>query len=433
MDFMSKKNIANFKNDFTKIKGVVLELNSACDGILLNVETNKVERVRIPFCKPKDEVEIIEINNDKNNPVAIKYNINKSNHNIPLCEYFYSCGGCKLQHLFEDEYKHFKKDIFVKSMEKNLIDFDKNKIEYTFLNVLDIDNKRRRLSLFFKDNKLGFKKYSTNEIVDIKKCVVANTAINSVIEDLKKALESLNLSSEIKISITSIDDFLDIVIDNLNKINLKEIKILQKLMELDTVNSIFIMKNNSIEPFAIKKKLSIKNNGNVIKISPQTFLQPSFGGEKILQNIVYNHLEKSEMIADFFCGNGTFSFMFPNTKIYGFEINKESVDAINNIDKNVTAFEKNLFEKNLTLSPLNGKKFNVIINPPRLGALNLCKKLVKLDIEKIVYVSCNFVSMFNDIKIFLESSNYKITKINVVDQFIFSQHIETIVLIEKIT
>jgi 23S rRNA (uracil1939-C5)-methyltransferase len=318
-------------------------------------------------------------------------------------------------------------------MEKNLIDFDKNKIEYTFLNVLDIDNKRRRLSLFFKDNKLGFKKYSTNEIVDIKKCVVANTAINSVIEDLKKALESLNLSSEIKISITSIDDFLDIVIDNLNKINLKEIKILQKLMELDTVNSIFIMKNNSIEPFAIKKKLSIKNNGNVIKISPQTFLQPSFGGEKTLQNIVYNHLEKSEMIADFFCGNGTFSFMFPNTKIYGFEINKESVDAINNIDKNVTAFEKNLFEKNLTLSPLNGKKFNVIINPPRLGALNLCKKLVKLDIEKIVYVSCNFVSMFNDIKIFLESSNYKITKINVVDQFIFSQHIETIVLIEKIT
>jgi 23S rRNA (uracil1939-C5)-methyltransferase len=433
MDFMSKKNIANFKNDFTKIKGVVLELNSACDGILLNVETNKVERVRIPFCKPKDEVEIIEINNDKNNPVAIKYNINKSNHNIPLCVYFYSCGGCKLQHLFEDEYKNFKKDIFVKAMEKNLIDFDKNKIEYTFLNVLDIDNKRRRLSLFFKDNKLGFKKYSTNEIVDIKKCVVANTAINSVIEDLKKALESLNLSSEIKISITSIDDFLDIVIDNLNKINLKEIKILQKLMELDTVNSIFIMKNNSIEPFAIKKKLSIKNNGNVIKISPQTFLQPSFGGEKILQNIVYNHLEKSEMIADFFCGNGTFSFMFPNTKIYGFEINKESVDAINNIDKNVTAFEKNLFEKNLTLSPLNGKKFNVIINPPRLGALNLCKKLVKLDIEKIVYVSCNFVSMFNDIKIFLESSNYKITKINVVDQFIFSQHIETIVLIEKIT
>jgi tRNA/tmRNA/rRNA uracil-C5-methylase (TrmA/RlmC/RlmD family) len=66
----------------------------------------------------------------------------------------------------------------------------------------------------------------------------------------------------------------------------------------------------------------------VIKISPQTFLQPSFGGEKILQNIVYNHLEKSEMIADFFCGNGTFSFMFPNTKIYGFEINKESVEEI---------------------------------------------------------------------------------------------------------
>lgn len=80
-----------------------------------------------------------------------------------------------------------------------------------------------------------------------------------------------------------------------------------------------------------------------------------------------------------------------------------------------------------------GEKFDVvIIDPPRAGAsLEFLRSLVKLSPEKIVYISCNPETQSRDLS-FLTRKGYKVTKIQPVDMFPHTEHIEVITSLSRI-
>lgn len=151
--------------------------------------------------------------------------------------------------------------------------------------------------------------------------------------------------------------------------------------------------------------------------------------DKLIEFVVEN-LKNSKKVADLYAGCGTFSFPLVKTAKYigAYEGSEAMVSAIysastkNGLDNKINATERDLFKK-----PLSEKELNnfdaVVINPPRNGALPQIKNISKSNINKVVMVSCNPETFKRDSKNLLQNS-FKISSLQPVDQFLYSQHME---------
>ena len=157
----------------------------------------------------------------------------------------------------------------------------------------------------------------------------------------------------------------------------------------------------------------IKFGDIAVEYPSNAFLQPSVMGENILRDMVVAAVGKSKRVADLFCGLGNFTFA---THADGFDIVG-------------TGVKRDLFTHPLTVGMLNGYDC-VIMDPPRSGAMAQCKELVKSNVARIVYVSCNPQTFKRDMEILMRGG-YKLTKLVPVDQFVGSSHWEIFSVFEK--
>ena len=97
---------------------------------------------------------------------------------------------------------------------------------------------------------------------------------------------------------------------------------------------------------------------------------------------------------------------------------------------NVKVINQNLFKYPLEEDELKSLKA-IVIDPPRAGAHSQCLSIASLPDnkkpQKIVFVSCNPQTFVNDAKTLIEA-NYTLEKITLVDQFVYSKHLELIAL-----
>ena len=244
--------------------------------------------------------------------------------------------------------------------------------------------------------------------------------------------------------------------ENLNKFSTSDFH--QKLLELHPkrIDGIIHTINDNISDRIDYKK--VKSNllfgNNVIhetildlkfEISMNSFFQTNPKSAEKLYSKVYDYvfdLNKSNktIIIDLFCGTGTISQIIanknPNLEVIGIDIVDEAIEnAIistkKNRIKNATYFNgdvgKILYEKKELINNIN----SVIIDPPRSGvAKKSLKKIIALNSEKIIYVSCDPSTQSRDIN-FLEQNGYKLSKFSIIDQFPHTYHVETIALLEK--
>ena len=141
---------------------------------------------------------------------------------------------------------------------------------------------------------------------------------------------------------------------------------------------------------------------------------------------------------DAYCGTGTIGIIASKYAghVYGVELNKDAVNdarknaklnEIENIDfvcADAGRYMVNLAEENL-------KADVVIMDPPRAGSdIKFLKSVVKLSPKKVVYISCNPETLARDL-MFLSKNKYKVRKIQPVDMFPHTEHVETVVLMSR--
>jgi 23S rRNA (uracil1939-C5)-methyltransferase len=175
-------------------------------------------------------------------------------------------------------------------------------------------------------------------------------------------------------------------------------------------------------------------------ISPETFFQINpIQTEKLYQKAIeYASINKDEICFDIYCGIGTISLMAAKhaKKVYGVEIVEQSIinareNAVVNKITNAEFYAGKAEEVVPKLYNQNIKADVVIVDPPRKG----CEKevidtIINMAPEKVVYVSCNPSTLARDIKL-LEIGGYKLKKVQPVDMFPWSVHVECVVLMEK--
>ena len=144
-------------------------------------------------------------------------------------------------------------------------------------------------------------------------------------------------------------------------------------------------------------------------------------------------LNEEETLIDAYCGTGTIGLTASKyvKKVFGVEINKSALkDAkVNRKINDISNAEFVLADAGRYMETLSRKKEKVdivIMDPPRAGSdTKFMSSLVRMNPEKVVYVSCNPVTLKRDLQ-YLQRS-YTIEKIQPIDMFPFTDHCETIV------
>ncbi|RLD62367.1 MAG: 23S rRNA (uracil(1939)-C(5))-methyltransferase RlmD [Bacteroidetes bacterium] len=435
--------------------------------------------VFIPFVIPGDIVDI-QINKKKKNFLegyAVKFHEYSPNRQEAFCSHFGICGGCKWQILpYEDQLK-FKQKQVVDNLERigkielkhviNILPSEKttyyrNKLEYSFSNKRwltndEIDDEGNEIKQM---NALGFhipKKF--DKILDIEHCYLQKEPSNEIRLSIKKYALANNLTFfDLRkqtgflrniIIRTSTTNELMVIVSFFYEDKKEREKLLTHLSEnfKEITSLMYVINskpNDSITDLEVKLFKGKDHIFEVMenlkfKIGPKSFYQTNSEQAYNLYKIVreFADLSGTENVYDLYTGTGTIANFVANKskKVIGIEYVKEAIDdakinsEINSI--NNTEFFAGDMKDILSQEFIDkkGKPDVIIIDPPRAGMhKNVIESLLYAMPKKIVYVSCNPATQARDINLLLD--NYSVEKIQPVDMFPHTHHVENVALLK---
>ena len=433
--------------------------------------------VFIPFAAPGDVVDIQITHKRKSFRYGkiIKFHSYSADRLAPFCEYYGLCGGCKWQHLSYQAQTDFKqKQVYDaiarigKVSEPNVLpiiaaqktQYYRNKLEFTFSDFRWMtdgeygNDEQRNL------NGLGFHLPGKfDRIVDINKCFLQEDPSNEIrnfVRDyaIKKDLTFYNVKKHSGL-------LRNLIIRQSTNNGLMVILVVAE----DDKNSFFPlleeMKKNFNEITSLLYVFNDKFNDDIFDrdvivyhgddhlvesmedlnfiVGAKSFYQTNHEQAYNLYKVArdFAELTGNEVVYDLYTGTGTIAnFVAGNAKkVIGIEyvaqaiIDAKQNSAFNKI-KNTEFFEGDM-AKILTdeFIAKYGKPDVVITDPPRAGMhADVVNMLIKHKIPKIVYVSCNPATQARDINMMLEY--YKVIKVQPVDMFPHTHHVENVALLE---
>lgn len=335
------------------------------------------------------------------------------------CKYYNVCGGCQLMHIKEEKQEEFKKEK-VEEILKKFLNYNKDVNDIVFSKNF---NYRNKVVLHVKDNKLGFYKNKTNELIEIDKCLLLNPVINDLISYLKNYIELKDIK-KITIKVGNKTNEVMLIIDG----SIAYYQNLLEIVDVLIINEKLMTTKDYITSYIGNKKYIIKRN---------SFFQVNYDISTRMYNKVKDVIvkEKSKNILDLYCGTGTIGIYISDvvSKITGIEVVSDSIEAAN-INKKINNVENIEFILGKVEDKLdfisNNNIDTVIVDPPRSG---LHKKVIpileKISPKTIIYVSCDPITMARDIN--LLSNNYELVEVTPYDMFPNTYHVESCAILER--
>lgn len=379
--------------------------------------------------------------------------LNISKHRVePKCTINNHCGGCQLQHMDRYEQKSFKVQK-VKDCFKSI-----GKISCEVNDILDMDNPyryRNKVQVPIQkvngETKIGFYRNHTHEIIEFDDCLVQTEYSNEIIEYCKCLFDELNCSGVfrhvlIKHAHCTNQVMVVVVVKEypfkdadyfINKLLEKFEFIESVIVNINNNNDNVILSNKEIV-VAKKPMIQEKLHDLIFNISSQSFYQINPEQTRVLYDkaIEYAKLNGSETVVDLYCGTGTIGLFaaLKAKKVIGIEIVSMAIEdakenaKINNIS-NIEFICADAKEGAKQLLQRNEKIDVVIVDPPRKGCdLNTLASINEMNPERIVYVSCDPSTLARDVQI-LMGFGYELNKVQPVDMFPMTHHVETCVLL----
>lgn len=421
--------------------------------------------VFVPMSVPEDELEIKIISVKKTYARGLIKKIVKASpervdsHKFTF-EDFYGCNFAMLK--YESQLKY--KKLMVEEVMKKIAGLDNIQINDVLASE-DIYNYRNKIIEPFSvyDNKIitGFFKRKSHEVFEVDENILNSKLGNKIIKELKEFLNKNKISvydenihrgilRNIMIRTNSNNEAMVVIIINSNKITENIKRVLLKLRDsILEIKSIYVSlnpkKTNTVigeKNILIYGEKSIKENLNGIEfhISPTSFFQINVKQAKRLYDIAINFFDNidNKYIVDAYSGTGTIGMIMAKKakKVYAIEIVKSASEdgaktAKENGMENIE-FINGAVEKELVTLINNNKKIDTIIfDPPRKGLeASIIDKVAELNLKEVVYISCNPSTFARDIKLFSEKG-YSLKKLQAVDMFPQTSHVETIALIQR--
>jgi 23S rRNA (uracil1939-C5)-methyltransferase len=391
----------------------------------------------------------------------------------PFCSHFGTCGGCKWQHINYDLQKSYKRQQVVDQFNRigkveNMPEvlsiigsentrYYRNKLDFTFSNNRWLTREEIDSGAEFERNALGFHiPKMFDKIVDIEHCYLQGNISNEVRNELREfALDNklsfydirnqAGLLRNLIIRSTSTGESMVIVqfgADKPDEIEMVMAFLKNKFPQITALLYIVNLKKNEtfhdleVVTYAGKPFIEEEMEGLKFRIGPKSFYQTNSEQAYELYKVTrdFADLQGDEVVYDLYTGTGTIAnFVAKQAKqVIGIEyVEAAIVDA--KLNAEVNGINNALFYAGDMKDMLNDefiashvKPDVVITDPPRAGMHeDVVKMLLQLEAPKIVYVSCNPATQARDVA--LLSEKYSLDKIQPVDMFPQTYHVENVV------
>ena len=373
------------------------------------------------------------------------------------CPLYKKCGGCQLQNLSYAEQLKFKQ----RKAEKLLGEFAHVEPIIGMAEPYHYRNKVQAAFATARNGKIisGVYQSGTHSIVCVDSCLTEDRKADEIIVSIRNMLKSFRIQPYDERSGGG----------TLRHVLVKRgFKTNQIMVVLVTSGPIFPAKNNfvkalrkehpdittivhNINPYQTSLVLGERENvlygtgkiedklcGLTFRISPRSFYQINPVQTEVLYNTAMEYADMSgrENVIDAYCGIGTIGLVASKRagEVIGVELNRDAVhDAISNAKrngiKNVRFFCDDAGEFMLGMAQDGERADIVFMDPPRAGSDEcFLSSLVTLAPKKIVYISCNPETQQRDLRL-LTKRGYKVEKIQPVDMFPHTNHVETVVML----
>ncbi len=381
----------------------------------------------------------------------------------PFCSSYKRCGGCSLQHLSYDGQLSFKKNQVSDALKR--IGKIEGAIIHDIIGMNDTMRYRNKaqfpVGMEGEKPVIGFYASRSHDIIVNESCGIQHAASDAAKEIVHEFMVKSNVSGYdeatgkglVRHVVTrkafATGEVMVVVVINGDRLPGSE-ELVKMLDEgVQGLESVYININKDKTNVILGrksvlihgKKTIVDNIGSFkFEISPASFFQVNSVQTEVLYGkaLSYAGLTGKETVFDLYCGIGTISLFLSQKAafVYGVESVADAVeDAKRNAKLNGVEnveFIEGEAEKVVSGILERGVKADVVVvDPPRKGCdEKLLETLVKMQPERIVYVSCNPSTLARDLG-YLTGNGFRVLEVQPVDMFPYTAHVESIVLMTK--
>lgn len=407
--------------------------------------------------------EKVVVDIDKNNVKLINILEKSPKRILPICQKYVSCGGCTLQHLDYQEQLKVKTKWLESLFQTNL------NIKEPVLKVLGMEQPfyyRNKNQMVLRKGPKGLiggmYEEGTHNVIDIDNCPIQDKIITEVQITIKKLLSKYRYQAYdedkqsgvfrhilVKRS-SATKEILVVLITGMENFPGKNNFIKELIKQRPDITTI-IQNTNNRKTSAILggKELVLYGPGFIFdkllgmkfRITSKSFYQVNSKQTEVLYSKALSaaNLEKTDVLLDAYSGVGTIGILAAaNVKeVISVEIGKDAVECakLNAKYNNIRNIKFSCADATDFILKLVAEKQSidvVIMDPPRTGSTpEFLLALQELSPKKIIYISCNPETQVRDLKLLL--TKYQINYLQGVDLFPHTSHVESIVLMSKVS
>ena len=388
----------------------------------------------------------------------------------PKCKAFGVCGGCTMQHLdiraqvamkqrvLEDDLQHIAK---VKPQEI-LRPMGGPTWEYRHrarLSAVNRSIKKGTVLIGFHEGKSGY-------VADMLACEILPKHVSDLLPEMRKLVMGLSIVDrmpQIEIAVGEPEDAQSddpkksrpvtaLVFRNLKPLTIEDEQLLRRFADQHQVWIWLQPKGiETVAPFYPETgKLCYRLPEFEIEMpfKPADFTQVNHMMNRALVSRAIRLLEvkETDRVLDLFCGIGNFTLPLARKakKVLGIEgLESLTTRAKSNAEHNglvdkASFMQSDLFQVTTEAIASWGKAERWLMDPPREGAIEICKALAELHIaqsellpQRIVYVSCNPKTLARDVEILCHQAGYTLSSAGIINMFPHTSHVESMAVFDR--
>jgi 23S rRNA (uracil1939-C5)-methyltransferase len=348
-----------------------------------------------------------------------------ANRIAPFCRYFSRCGGCAVQTLAAESYARWKRDLVTNALRRAGLT---NEVS----DLADAHGAGRRRAAFHARYvqgrpTTGFMRARAHAIVEIQACPVLAASMDGALPAARAIAQAFAASGKpLDILVTATASGLDVDLKGNGALGEAET---QALVQLALAHDLARLSNHGKIVISRRTPMLVMGKATVVP-PPGVFLQATEAGEETLGAKVCAHVAGAKRIADLFSGVGTFALrMAEFAKVDAFDLDKAALEALAKAARveslrQVAVSPRDLFRR--PLDPREVERYDaVVFDPPRAGAEQQARVLSASAVPLVVAVSCNPQTFARDAAI-LCAGGYEMTRVEPVDQFRHTPHVEIV-------
>ena len=371
------------------------------------------EVVFTPFVLPGETVEAERTGSRKKAQRARLVNVAEPSpaRVSPLCPYFGHCGGCQYQHAGYEAQLELKRGILAETLRRvGKIEFDEARIETVAGEPFGY---RNRVQFHFERGRMGYRELNSHKLVPIEKCPISSPKINEAIVRLNKMVRDRRWPT----FVSSLEIFTD------------ERHVQWNVLESDKpVAKHFFEWLADEVPGTVLGALEYAVNEDEFTVSGQAFFQVNrFLAPRLAELAIGD--AKGEAAWDLYAGVGLFSLPLSRrfARVTAVEAGRAaSADLKTNAHRGRLKIDVQQRQTEAFLAEAKTAPDFVLADPPRSGLDKAAvARLLELRPKTIAMVACDPATLARDLAAF--GAGYRIERVQMVDLFPQTFHIETIV------